>query len=191
VADVDHAATSRFSRGPETFVVVKVEDNIKARTKGTRNGRFEQEIHEIEVDKANEVELTVYDRNGDTAMPIGMLWIRISDIVEEMRRKKIESEFNSSGWATANQVKDGGIRPDVQFQPPPGQGGHQIQGNPGFGAGPGPRQGQGVNPLPPPSGPIFITAWFAVEPVGRIQLTLGFRKSFDYTVHIVLANSMQ
>jgi len=159
VADVDHAATGRFSRGPETFVVVKVEDNIKARTKGTRNGRFEQEVHEIDVDKANEVELTVYDRNGDSSMPIGMLWIRISDIVEEMRRKKIESEFNSSGWATA-----------------PGQGGNQgQQGQQGQQGPGGPRAG--VNPLPPPAGPIFITAWFAVEPVGRIQLTLGFRMS--------------
>src|ERR1700753_992832 len=85
VADVDHAATGRFSRGPETFVVVKVEDKITARTKGTRNGRWDQEIHEIDVDKANEVELTVYDRNGELSMPIGMLWIRISDIVEELR----------------------------------------------------------------------------------------------------------
>lgn len=168
---------------------MKVEDKITAKTKGTRTGRFEQELHEIDVDKANEVELTVYDRNGDTVMPIGMLWIRISDIVEEMRRKKIESEFNSSGWATASQVKDGQIRPDVQFQPPPGQG-----GNHGFGPGSGPgqhqRQGQGVNPLPPPSGPIFITAWFAVEAVGRIQLTLGFRKSIRTCwVSLLIVNS--
>ncbi|KAF2667348.1 hypothetical protein BT63DRAFT_290456 [Microthyrium microscopicum] len=165
VADVDHAATGRFSRGPETFVIVKVEDNFKVRTKGTRNGRWEQESHDIDVDKANEIELTVYDRNGEQAMPIGMLWIRISDIVEEMRRKKIESEFNSNGWVSANQMEASGIRPDIQFQPPPNQ-----QGRPGA---PSPR------PTPPsnqPAGPVFITAWFAVEPVGRIQLTISFNK---------------
>jgi hypothetical protein len=162
VAEVDHAATGRFSRGPETFVIVKVEDNFKARTRGTKNGKWPDEVHDIDIDKANEIELTVYDRTGDTAMPIAMLWIRISDIVEEMRRKKIETEFNSSGWVAANQMPDSGIRPDIQFQPPPGQ------------MPPGQRPG-----APPPnpaaqSGPIFITAWFALEPVGRIQLTLGF-----------------
>jgi classical protein kinase C len=174
VAEVDHAATGRFSRGPETFVIVKVEDNFKARTRGTKNGKWPDEVHDIDIDKANEIELTVYDRTGDTAMPIAMLWIRISDIVEEMRRKKIETEFNSSGWVAANQMSDSGIRPDIQFQPPPGQ---MPQGQrPG-------QMPQGQRPGPPPpnaaaqAGPIFITAWFALEPVGRIQLTLGFSMS--------------
>jgi hypothetical protein len=170
VAEVDHAATGRFSRGPETFVIVKVEDNFKARTRGTKNGKWTDEVHDIDIDKANEIELTVYDRTGDTAMPIAMLWIRISDIVEEMRRKKIETEFNSSGWVAANQMPDSGIRPDIQFQPPPGQ------------MPPAQRPG-----APPPhaaaqAGPIFITAWFALEPVGRIQLTLGFSMSRKFTV---------
>jgi Protein kinase domain/Phorbol esters/diacylglycerol binding domain (C1 domain) len=169
VADVDHAATGRFSRGPETFVIVKVEDNFKARTKGTKNEKWSDEIHEIDIDKANEIELTVYDRMGDSSMPIGMLWIRISDIVEEMRRKKIETEFNSSGWVSANQMQDGGIRPDIQFSPPPGQ--------PSGPQGQRPAPGGGQLPPPPPqTGPIFITAWFALEPVGRIQLTLSFTK---------------
>jgi hypothetical protein len=34
-------------------------------------------------------------------VPIGMLWVRISDIAEEMRRKKIETELNASGWVSA------------------------------------------------------------------------------------------
>jgi hypothetical protein len=150
-----------------------VEDNFKVRTRGTRNGRWDQESHEIDIDKANEIELTVYDRNGDTSMPIGMLWIRIADIVEEMRRKKIESEFNSSGWVSANQVKDDGIRPDIQFQPPPG---HPQSGRGGHPMAPSPKPGLLQAP-PPQNGPVFITAWFAVEPVGRIQLTLSFSKA--------------
>ena len=39
VKDVDHAATSRFARGPETFVAIKVEDNVVARTKTSRTDK--------------------------------------------------------------------------------------------------------------------------------------------------------
>ena len=74
VADVDHATTSRFSRGPETFVNIKVEDTIKGRTKPSRNERWADEVHEFSIEKANEIEITVYDKAGDHLMPIGMLW---------------------------------------------------------------------------------------------------------------------
>ena len=82
VKDVDHAAMGRFSRSPETFVAVKVEDNVVARTKASRTDKWEAEYHNIDVEKANEIEITVYDKPGDHALPIGLLWIRISDIVE-------------------------------------------------------------------------------------------------------------
>ncbi|KAH0542023.1 hypothetical protein FGG08_003572 [Glutinoglossum americanum] len=179
VKDVDHAATGRFARGPETFVIAKVEDVIKIRTKSTRTDRWPEENHEIEVDKANEIEITVYDKPGDHPLPIGMLWIRISDIAEEMRRKKIESEFNSAGWVSADKMENGGTqRQDSQFSPqmqyynaggPPGMGGGQNFKSAG--------QGQ--------SDPVNIDAWFALEPVGQIHLTMSFakqmkdRKPFD------------
>lgn len=175
VADVDHAATGRFSRGPDTFVIIKVEDVFKGRTKPTKTDRWLDEIHEIDIDKANEIEMTVYDRTGDHPMPIGMLWIRISDIVEEMRRKRIETEFNSSGWMTADRMPDGGIRPDLQFQPPPAQqgaGAGPSGGAGGLGGAPGAPGGAPV----PQTGPIFIESWFSLEPVGRIHMTMSFVK---------------
>jgi hypothetical protein len=162
VADVDHAASGRFSRGPETFVMVKIEDSFKARTKGTKNDKWTDELHELDIDKANEIELTVYDRSGDNSMPIGMMWIKISDIVEEMRRKKVETEHNTSGWVSARHVQDnGGSNPNMQFNPPPGQ---QRQS-------PAPPMNQ-----PAPTGQIYVSGWFALEPVGRIHLTLSFGK---------------
>ncbi|KAB2575024.1 C2 calcium-dependent membrane targeting [Lasiodiplodia theobromae] len=172
VADVDHAATGRFSRGPETFVIMKVEDAFKGRTKATRNDKWTDEVHEFSIDNANEVELTVYDRTGDHPLPIGMLWVRISDIAEEMRRKRIETELNSSSamWVSADKMgAGGGAQPDMQFQPPP-----QAATGPG-GTGAGAGQGLGGGPQPQ-TGPIYIDAWFALEPVGRIQLTLSFAK---------------
>lgn len=171
VKDVDHAASSRFSRGPETFVIVKVEDAIKARTKATRTDKWQDEAFNIEIDKANEIELTVYDKSGDRPTPIGMLWVRITDIAEEMRRKKIESEFTASGWVSADKMEhggahgkqDGGGGPGSSNRPPSG-------GHPG-----GPGQGYaGGAPGGPSAGPVLIDTWFALEPVGRIHLTLSF-----------------
>ncbi|KAF2735464.1 hypothetical protein EJ04DRAFT_194884 [Polyplosphaeria fusca] len=176
VADVDHAATGRFSRGPETFVIIKVEDNLRGRTKSTRTDKWQDELHEFDIDKANEIELTVYDKTGDHPLPIGMLWIRISDIAEEMRRKRIESELQTSGWVSADKMGgDSGPRPDLQFQPPPGQS-YAGAGGPAPGgmrpAGPG---AVGGGPQPQ-TGPLYIDAWFSLEPVGRVQLTMAFIK---------------
>ena len=63
VRDVNHALTGRLSRGPETFAVIKVEDAFKGRTKATRTDRWTDELHSIQIDKANEIEITVYDKS--------------------------------------------------------------------------------------------------------------------------------
>lgn len=164
VQDVDHAATSRFSRGPETFVILKVEDIVKARTRSTRNDRWTEETFNIDIDKANELELTVYDKSGDRPTPIGMLWIRISDIAEEMRRKKIESDLASNGWVSADKMAQGGPgRPDPNIPMSPTGGQHPGAQSQQTGAAGG-------------GGAVMIDSWFALEPVGRIHLTMSFAK---------------
>ena len=168
VADVDHASTGRFQRGPETFVIMKVEDIFKGRTKATRNDRWPDEVHDFDVDKANEIEFVVYDKSGDNAVPIGLLWIRLQDLVDELRRKRVETEFQQAGWTTADKMADGGPKPDIQFQPPPGSQGGQGTAAPGGGA-----IGAGMQPQ---TGPVFVDAWFTLEPVGRIQLTISFTR---------------
>ena len=176
IKDVDHAATGRFARGPETFVAVKVEDTVMARTRASRSDRWEAEYHTIEVDKANEIELTVYDKPGEHAMPIGMLWVRISDIVEEMRRKRIEAEMNSSGWVSAERVENNPSAPS-QFPMSPSQGSFGPGAEPMSPGGPG---GQGAYGAPGPqpqvnTGP--IEGWFNLEPAGQVQLQLNFIKT--------------
>lgn len=175
VRDVDHAATSRFSRAPETYVAIKVEDNVVARSKATRTDKWENEFNNVNVEKANEIELTVYDKLSDHSSPIGLLWIRISDIVEEMRRKKIEAEINSSGWVSADRMANGSISsvPPPQFNMNPTQTQYgQPPGSAGMGAQPGGAlPGAGTIPAQP------IDAWFALEPSGAIHLTISFSKS--------------
>lgn len=145
---------------------MKVEDNFKGRTKATRTDKWMDEQHEIDIDKANEIELTVYDRAGEHPQPIGMLWIRISDIAEEMRRKRIETEFNNSGWMSADKMGENGPRPDMQFSPPPGSQGGAPGSTP---AGMPPATG----PVPQ-TAPVVVDDWFSLEPVGKIKLAMSF-----------------
>lgn len=172
IKDVDHATTGRFARGPETFVAVKVEDTVMARTRTSRNDRWEAEYHNIDVDKANEIELTIYDKPAEHPMPIGLLWVRISDIVEEMRRKRIEAEMNSSGWVSADRMGSSG---PGQFPMSPTSG--------SFGASPQTPGGQGQGGAPfgdPGPQPQVVTGpvdgWFNLEPAGQIQLEFSFVK---------------
>lgn len=177
VKEVDHLATGRFARGPETFIAVKVEDTVVARTKTSRNDRWEAEYHTIDVDKANEIELTVYDKPGEHPMPIGMLWVRISDIVEELRRKRIEAEMNSSGWVSADRM--GNPVAPSQFPMSPSQGGPAGSGGAMSPTSPMQQQGQPYGaPGPQPqmnTGP--IDGWFNLEPSGQIQLQMSFVKT--------------
>lgn len=186
VADVDHAATSRFSRGPDTFVNIKVEDSIKGRTKPSRNDKWIDEIHEFDIDKANEIEVTVYDKTSDHPLPIGMLWVRISDIAEEMRRKKVETELQNSGWVSADKMggSSGGPQPDLQFSPPPGQNFSTVSGPAGAAMRPPGPAGPGA-PQPQMS-QIFIDDWFSLEPVGRIQLTMSFSMFYSRRPFVIV-----
>jgi classical protein kinase C len=171
VKDVDHLPLGRFSRAPETFVAIKVEDQIAARTRASRTDRWEAEFHNIFVDKANEIELTVYDKPGEHALPIGLLWVRISDIVEELRRKRIEAETNSTGWVSADRLGSGPRPAPPQFpmgaQSPQFAGPPTSPGQPSFAPQPG-------GNAPVVSQP--IDAWFNLEPTGQIQLSLNFVK---------------
>ena len=170
VRDVDHAATGRFARGPETFVIMKVEDTFKVRTKATRIDKWQDESHTVEIEKANEIELTVYDKSGSHPTPIGMLWIRISDIAEEMRRKKVEADLKGSQWVTADKMDNNGSghsRQDSAYSSSQSSAQHVGQKDSrAIGGSYGTPQQE--------TSPGAIDAWFALEPVGRIHLTIGF-----------------
>lgn len=173
VRDVDHAASSRFSRGPETFVIIKVEDNVRAKTRATRTDRWTEESFQLDIDKANELELTVYDKSDSRPTPIGFLWIRVSDIADAMRRKKIETEFQQSGWVAADKMDSGSpgkeqpFPTQSQYMPP----GDAAGANAAFNQTTGQPQSQ------PPQ--VVIDSWFSLEPAGRIHLSMNFQKQIS------------
>lgn len=176
VRDVDHAATGRFTRGPETFVIIKVEDSVKGRTRPTRTDKWSEELPIVDIEKANEIELTVYDKSGVHPTPIGMLWIRISDIAEEMRRKKIESELNNSQWVTADKMENtpSQTRQDSTYSSFTSPQDRTSKGSSGRET---PSASAGQNS----ANPAAIDAWFALEPVGSIHLTMSFSK-YSYSI---------
>lgn len=167
--ELDHIpVTKKGSKGlNDTTVVIKIEGNQRARSHPSRTDRWNEDF-EIPIDKENEIEITIFDKQGnEPSIPIGLLWVRISDLVEALRRQKVGamSENSGAGWVTAAGAMDGnhpaqpathqagyGMDSPVQFAGP------QI---PGAGA-PRPRQYEGID------------AWFAVEPVGDIALHLDF-----------------
>ncbi|CAO1626780.1 unnamed protein product [Sympodiomycopsis kandeliae] len=169
--DLEHAPNQRLGRSTrETTVVLKVEDTPRARTHPVRTDRW-QEDFELAVDNANEIEVTVYDKIGNGyPVPVGMLWIRISDIVEELRKKK----FGQPGAADGSSIAPSGwvVADDVQSQSGPGTPGaypsssaNDYSFNQHAGA-------------PVPMGPTSdgVEAWFSVEPAGAIFLRVNFVK---------------
>lgn len=175
--DLDHAPLVRRNAkaANDTTVHIKIEGTPRARTHPSRTDRW-NESFEIAVDKANEVEIAIHDKQvGELPIPIGLLWIRISDLVEALRRQKIEQEAGQGGWVTAAGAMgapsyNGGAPGQLQF----GQDASYASLAPQFGpAGAAPGAGPGA--LGQPEG---IDAWFAVEPAGAIQLHVNFSASF-------------
>lgn len=175
--DLDHVPLIKRSAkaANDTTVHIKIEGTPRARTHPSRTDRW-NESFEIAVDKANEVEIAVHDKQvGEQPTPIGLLWIRISDLVEALRRQKIEQEAGQGGWVTAAGAM--GAQPSFNGtgagQAPFGQDATYAPLAPQFTPG-GPVPGAaGPSSLGQPEG---IDAWFAVEPVGAIQLHVNFIK---------------
>ncbi|ODQ63758.1 kinase-like protein, partial [Nadsonia fulvescens var. elongata DSM 6958] len=188
IKDIDHVASARFSRAPESMISIKVEDQVRAKTKLSRNERW-VEPFDFPVDKANEIELTVYDRAGDHLVPVGLISLTISDIAEALRRKRIEKELGSNGWVSADKMNNNdkkiGLLSNDSSNPSttPRDGynnnNNSINNNNNGSQQPGSltaiSNNNGMNPDLDNSE--TITAWFILEPAGQIQLSLGFEKT--------------
>ncbi|KAJ1675910.1 Serine/threonine kinase [Spiromyces aspiralis] len=87
-----------------TFVRVKIDGIIKATTRMTNIAEW-NEYFEFAVNKASEVELSVYDRY-DRDYLLGMMWVKLSDLHEEVRKQQAMAE-SADGWAPADQIQKG------------------------------------------------------------------------------------
>ncbi|CAR22025.1 protein kinase C [Lachancea thermotolerans CBS 6340] len=167
IRDVDHVQSPLFSRKPDTFITIKIDDTVKAKTKPSRNGRWHESFN-INVGKGNEVELTVYDRVNDQTVPVAQMWLLLSDIAEEIRKKKAEQsapiDWNPAAGVTSSsehstkQANAGAENADRRL----GATSEDIAS---------PSQEAAL------SQPVTTSLWFVLEPAGQILLNLGFSKS--------------
>ncbi|KAI1319634.1 Serine/threonine kinase, partial [Mortierella claussenii] len=146
-------APTRNSRPAESMAYIKIDGTPRAKTRMARNGpngiRWNEDF-EVPVTKASEIEIAIFDKPDQVPVPIGMFWLKISDLVDELRRKKVEAD-NDAAWVAANVQEMGGRTPTIR---------------PGTGP-------LGDNPI---NGVEGIESWWDLEPVGQISLKLNFVK---------------
>ncbi|KAF9328976.1 Serine/threonine kinase, partial [Linnemannia elongata] len=162
-------APTRTLKAPETLCIIKVDGVPRAKTRparsGTQGARWNEDF-DIPVEKASEVELTLYDKPDNHLIPIGSLWVKISDITDELRRKKVELE-SGPGWAPAGVAGQISSSENGQFD------GHAAPGVAGYGGG-GFNIGNGNNNQAATVD--GIESWFDLEPVGQICIKFNFVK---------------
>jgi classical protein kinase C alpha type len=169
--ELDHAPILKRSSKVfnETTVVVKVEGTARATSHPSRTDRWNEDF-EIPVDKANEVEVAVYDKQaGEHSTPIGMFWLRLSDIVEALRRQRVGQDNAQGAWVTAA----GAMR-------------ESMGGAPEGIIGPGGDVNSPLNFTPTGSvenglQPEGISAWFGVEPAGALAINVNFGAAFLFS----------
>lgn len=163
--DLNHRPLPRKSSKVfhETSVVIKIEGNTEAVSHPSRTDKWLEDF-DIPVEKANEVEITIYDTvgPGDSA-PIGMLWLRMSDLMEALRRQKVGIEGQGAGWVTAATAASMGAKHGAAPDSVTLHSSGTIRGaGPGAIAGADGRSSDGID------------GWWSVEPAGAIYMRLDF-----------------
>lgn len=166
VRDVDHYS-SALSKRPESFISIRIDDVEKARTRPSRNDRWSEEFV-FDVEKGHELELVVCDKSGTSTIPVAFNWLLLSDITEEIRKRRVAQELGESGWISASKLNTG---PEASRG-----GGNDLQAM---------RSSSPVkyNSVPsqeaePTSDQkILINTWLSLEPVGQILINISFEKS--------------
>lgn len=176
IREVDHIASPLFSRKTESFISIKVDDEEKAKTKGSRSDKWNEEFS-IHVDKANEVEITVFDKINGSFVPVAIAWFLISDVAEEIRKKKV-GQTGGAGWVSAARIQSGSQVPGQNTTDnfTVNNSTTMVVNNNGSSS----YNGTNNKPLPAQiesKEAIKSSNWFVLEPSGQILLTLGFTKS--------------
>ncbi|CAO3672534.1 unnamed protein product [Rhizopus stolonifer] len=144
-----HAPTRMF-KAPDTIVFVKIDGNIVFRSKLSRQDKW-IDLCETHVNKATEVEISIYDQEAERSLPIGIFWLKITDIAEGLRKKKIQQESDPR-WVPADvyQKQEEISQPDENTQ-------EEEEGPKDVGMAEG-----------------GVQAWFDVEPSGEMLLQVNF-----------------
>lgn len=73
-------------KSPSTSVTVKTETD----SEHTFSTRLPQtEVRSLPVNKTSEVEMIIYDQGSGRSQPIGLIWLKIADIADKIRKGKL------------------------------------------------------------------------------------------------------
>lgn len=176
--DLAHAPTRMF-RVRQTAVMVKIDGNTQCRTRSSKTDKWTAaDSFEMHVDKATELELLVYDQSGERTLPIGLLWLKISDITESLRRQKVDQDQQDTNWVSADVAQQhpgpsSSISPAPQDISETSTPTNSNSNNSNSSTSP---VGNGGNQQSSMASSEGIRAWFDVEPVGQIHLQVNFGK---------------
>ncbi|KAI8327313.1 kinase-like domain-containing protein [Blakeslea trispora] len=160
-----HAPTRMFKM-PDTIIYVKIDGNVVFRSKPSRNDKW-LDMCETHVNKATEVEISIYDQEAERSLPIGIFWLKITDIAEGLRKKKIQQE-NGSGWVPADVYQQQEQHADSSYDVD----GHHSAGS--YNAAGGQQDFEAQESDYNESTQDGIQAWFDVEPSGEMLLRVNF-----------------
>ncbi|VEU22502.1 DEKNAAC103385 [Brettanomyces naardenensis] len=169
IRNVDHISSPLMDRNPECTIVIKVDDTTRATTKPVRTDRWNDHF-DMEVSHANELSLTIYDKQGDQQIPVAMCWLPLSDISEEIRRKKVSQQRGQQeSWISASLLQR---NPD-STTPPAASSANLADSliQPSSSSLGSSSSSQKDSPN------LTSSCWFELEPSGQILVTVGFVKS--------------
>lgn len=162
IRDVDHIASTMFSRKTESYITIRIDDEEKAKTKISKNDKWNESFN-IAIERGNEVEITVFDKIGKTVVPVAIAWFLISDIAEEIRKKKVGQ--TETGWVSASRVQNADGSSSILNQ--------TTIDNFTLNE----RKDDSTDNAAVSKEQIRSSSWFVLEPAGQILISLGFTKT--------------
>lgn len=169
-----------FSKRPESVVSIKIDDVERAKTRGTRSGKWNEEFH-IDIDKGNEIEFSVYDKSGSVLVPVAVTWALLSDISEEIRKKKVAQEVGSEGWVLASNLPNNNSKQHNDNYPSGSEFGATSNTTSTFNGSPKNYNSNIPSNMDSPvSGEtkqVQINTWLSLEPVGQVLVSVSLDKS--------------
>lgn len=180
IRDIDHIASPTFSKRPESVVSIKIDDVERAKTRGTRSGKWNEEFH-IDIDKGNEIEFSVYDKSGSVLVAVAVTWALLSDISEEIRKKKVAQEVGSEGWVLASNLPNNNSKQHNDNYPSGSEFGATSNTTSTFNGSPKNYNSNIPSNMDSPvSGEtkqVQINTWLSLEPVGQVLVSVSLDKS--------------
>lgn len=156
--DLSHVPT-RVIKSPTTVVCVKIDRQVVHTTRPARNEHWFEDC-QVHVSEGSELEIEIFDEGSDKRRePIGVLWIRITDLVEALRKRRPHRLDNNSWMLAPSSDNNNNTASSAATRTSPPD-----------------------TPRPKPTtantttSQTSIIEWFEVEPCGGLALRMNFGK---------------